>query len=417
MLFFFSMFACFSILRWLWRMSNRFNYGLLLKCSFVFLFLLQIVAIPCYFCDQIYTTKLCGYIVHTFLHRDGSLYGKLFQDTDFSYITLVYACFLSLFAMGVKVGIRNVSVSTPSFDFCQDYQKHHLTYRIIILFFVVLLTLYLFFNWYYNGILPFKQFIMTFDYFRERHTPLIFYISIVIGVLRTFSFALLCLILFERKILCKFSIIVFTIVCFAIPWKLNTLLNLSILSIEMLFIFYRRRFENFLYIFGFSFLVFLYCDNRALARILDTPFADYLAITYYKDKPQNLRFVKAFVQKGKDRGSITFAEHWYHTLNPRLSHHSTGVGCIAASWVNFNWWGGGILFIFGYIVGCLEVFFATRKKFLIYWHSVYILLGFQIGNIFVISFLSSFVKGGIAVTCILFVLGLFLERFSRNETN
>jgi hypothetical protein len=146
-------------------------------------------------------------------------------------------------------------------------------------------------------------------------------------------------------------------------------------------------------------------------RIGNNCIGDILLIQHFKDKPQGVRFVISFFQKGFTRKGITFAEYAYDLLtNYKMNYKSSGVGILAASFINFGWWGGFECFIFGIVVGWLEVFIASRQKMLVLYAGIYILMCFCLANVFTISILSSMVKGGVGVILFLLSCTYFLEK-------
>lgn len=225
--------------------------------------------------------------------------------------------------------------------------------------------------YYKTGLYPLKPSRWNFE--THRHVPLLYYSSIIHLISRTIPFIVFTLCWQARGLVVKGLGCLCFFYGFSLTWKTSSLLTMALLILGYLYVFYNKIFKQKTIIFfiGCLFLAiicrFSVRKNGVFERVLNSNIGDILAINYYDDNPQGFKFINNFIRKRLgDRKQVTFAEEWYSILVKGKNNYSTGIGCIAASWVNFNCWGGGILFIFGYIVGCLEVFFATRKKFLIY---------------------------------------------------
>lgn len=416
------LFGCFLILCYLWRLSNRFTYGLLVKSSCVFILLLQLLGfVYCWFLQNYPGMKAIGFW-YGYVCSVGYNYENLLSNTCLTYVFWVYVCFLLSFTLGVFIAIKGKHFSRHIFHFQEDFIKNRTKYLKINVILSVLVLCYWVVLYYKMDLYPFKK--LVWDFNSDRYVALPYYSSVICLISRTIPFIIFIFCWYTRNLIVK----VFGFVCFiygfSFTWKTSSVLTILLLTFGCLYVFYNKIFKSkILLLFICCLFTVIICRFSVrkigtLERILNSNIGDVLAINYYKDNFQGFKFINSFIRKGLgDRKQITFAEEWNRILTNNKINCSSGVGCIAGSWVNFNWLGGSILFIFGYIVGYLEIFFSTRKKFLIYWYSIYILLGFQIGNVFVISFLSCFISSGLIVTCGLFMLGLLLERFSVDETN
>ena len=414
MSFILPIFILFVLICCVWKLSSRFTYGLLLKSSCVFLLFLHLF---CFFYwwllkNGLITTSWARYVLSKQFNTN-----NLLQNTNLNDVMWVYIWFLLCFLLGVLITIKEKQFLTNFCRFREDFDINRKIYRCINIILSVVVIFYFFACFYKLNLYPGKCVSWT---FQERSQVLLFYPSVVVLIQRTIPWFVFVLCWYEKKLIWRFLGAFILFYGFCSIWKTSSLLTLIVLGLCFIRIFHHGLLKSKKQFFTLcGVLMFFLCTcsvrkTRTFERVLNSNIGDILSISYYKENPQYFKYVISFFKKALgDRDQITFAEAWPKIQLNKECPYSTGVGVIAASWVNFNWLGSIVLFIFGCIVGHLEIFFETRETFLVYWYSIYTLLAFQIGNIFIISFLSSFVNGGIFVTGMLFLLGIFLEKFSK----
>lgn len=408
------------IICWLWLTSNKLRYGLLIKSSCIFITVLQFIGYVWCFYFYCHSENLMNHWWWRVMLKCNYNFVSMLQNSDF-----VFTCFVSLvlllcFALGVWLSLKSKYYKSKKFIWQEDYNKNQAFYKTLCFALSVVLIIYFYLCYKYAKVYPWSH--QTPRTFRDgRYVCLLWYSSVICGIGRTFPFFVFVMCYFRKGIVSKiFSFFLFCYGCLMYA-KRSSLLYIGMILVYFCVIFSSRKYLwkiLFLCCMLFPLLYTVPQGKRIFFRVASSNVGDVLSFSYYKNNHQNFKYICSFIKKCLgDRDCVTFAESYGSLLVNNNSYNSTGVGCIAASWINFGWLGLFEMFFFGLFVGFCEEFFEKRERFGIYWFAIYVLFAFQVGNIFVISFLSSLVQGGIIITVLLCVLGLLFEKYFSRENN
>ena len=176
----------FLIIYCLWKISNRFSYGLLIKHSCIFLFVLQLLGFfYCWFLQNFSNAKTIS-TWYRVVCNWGYNYENLLSNTYLTHTLWVYICFLFFFTLGICVAIKNKHFLKHTSHFQEDFRKNKKIYSKLCTILSITMLFYWIYLYYKIDFYPLKK--SCWDFNTNRYVSLLYYPSIIHLISRTIPF-------------------------------------------------------------------------------------------------------------------------------------------------------------------------------------------------------------------------------------